>query len=66
MTIVFRELMERCSGLVQQAMKDLWFEDTLPDSDMRTLLIEEMNFAKLLYHIGNTEMSQYIYDMVCI
>uniref|UniRef100_A0A1A9UW01 Uncharacterized protein n=1 Tax=Glossina austeni TaxID=7395 RepID=A0A1A9UW01_GLOAU len=59
MTIVFRELMERCSGLVRESMKDLLF-----DSDMRTLLIREMNFAKLLYHIGNTEMSQYLFDML--
>uniref|UniRef100_A0A1A9ZEV3 Uncharacterized protein n=1 Tax=Glossina pallidipes TaxID=7398 RepID=A0A1A9ZEV3_GLOPL len=64
MTIVFRELTERCSGLVQGAIKDLLFEDTLPDSDMRILLIQEMNFAKLLYHIGKTEMSQYLFDML--
>ncbi|KAI9585895.1 hypothetical protein GQX74_001742 [Glossina fuscipes] len=64
MTIVFRELTKRCSGLVQEALKDLLFRDTIAGNDMQSLLIREMDFAKLLYHMGNKEMSQYLFDML--
>uniref|UniRef100_A0A1A9W430 Uncharacterized protein n=1 Tax=Glossina brevipalpis TaxID=37001 RepID=A0A1A9W430_9MUSC len=55
-TIVHRELVGRCYNLVEKIAKN-WSLDL----DVQ-IILQEMNLVKLLYHIGNENMSQHLLD----
>lgn len=66
MTTVFRELAERSYNLVQEVTRNILIEQHDIYANVERGLVQDINLAKLLYHIGNEDMSQDLFDEVYI
>uniref|UniRef100_A0A1A9ZEV4 Uncharacterized protein n=1 Tax=Glossina pallidipes TaxID=7398 RepID=A0A1A9ZEV4_GLOPL len=62
MTTVFRELAERSYNLVQEVTRNILIGEHPTYASLEREIVQEINLAKLLYHIGNEEMSQHLFD----